>query len=123
MAMSFEKWLIDEEVCQMIRTIMSQVPITPETLDVATIKSVGVGGEYLTHPSTFEKYRTLSQAGIFNRRAYPEWFRGGAKRVDTEATANLQQRLRNYEKPAIDEGLEKELKDYVARKKAEVLKT
>ena len=102
---------------------MGQVPITPETLDVATIKSVGVGGEYLTHPTTFEKVRSLSQAGIFNRRAHPEWFQRGAKRVDTEATANLQQRLRNYEKPAIDEGLEKELKDFVARKKAEVLKT
>ena len=123
MAMSFEKWLIDEEVCQMIRTVMGQVPVTPETLDVATIKSVGVGGEYLTHPTTFERFRTLSQAGIFNRRAYPEWFQGGAHRVDNEATATLQQRLQSYETPRIDEGLEKELKDYVARKKAEILKT
>lgn len=122
MAMSFEKWLIDEEVCQMIRTIMGQVPVTPETLDVATIKSVGVGGEYLTHLTTFERFRRLSQAGIFNRRAHPEWFQRGAHRVDNEATANLQQRLETYEKPLIDEGLEKELKDYVARKKAEILK-
>jgi trimethylamine--corrinoid protein Co-methyltransferase len=123
MAMSFEKWLIDEEVCRMIRTVMGQVPVTPETLDVATIKSVGVGGEYLTHLTTFERFRTLSQAGIFNRRAHPEWFQRGAKRVDTEATANLQQRLQNYEKPAIDEGLEKELKEDVDRKKDEILKT
>jgi trimethylamine--corrinoid protein Co-methyltransferase len=123
MAMSFEKWLIDEEVCRMIRTVMGQVLITPETLDVATIKSVGVGGEYLTHPTTFERFRRLSQAGIFNRRAYPEWFQRGAHRVDNEATANLQQRLQSYEKPRMDEGLEKELKDYAARKKAEILKT
>ncbi len=123
MALSLEKWLIDEEVCQMIKTLLGQVPVTPETLDVDTIKSVGVGGEYLTHPTTFERFRSLSQVGIFNRRAYPEWFQRGAKRVDTEATANLQQRLQAYEKPAIDEGLEKELKDFVARKKAEILKT
>ena len=56
----------------MIRTVLGQVPVTPETLEVDTIKSVGVGGEYLTHPTTFERFRTLSQAGIFNRRAYPE---------------------------------------------------
>jgi trimethylamine--corrinoid protein Co-methyltransferase len=122
MALSFEKWLIDEEVCQMIRTLMGQVPVTPETLDVETIKSIGVGGEYLTHPTTFERFRSLSQAGIFNRRGYPEWFQGGAHRVDKEATANLQQRLQTYEKPRIDEGLEKELKEFVTRKKAEVLK-
>ncbi len=123
MAMSYEKWLIDEEVCQMIRTILSQVPVTPETLDVDTIKSVGVGGEYLTHSTTFERFRTLSQVGIFNRRAYGGWFQRGANRVDTEATVNLFQRLESYEKPPIDEGLEKELKDYVDRKKAEILKT
>jgi trimethylamine--corrinoid protein Co-methyltransferase len=123
MAMSFEKWLIDEEVCQMIRTVMGQVPVTPETLDMDTIKSVGVGGEYLTHPTTFERFRTLSRTGIFNRRAYPEWFQGGAHRVDDEATATLQQRLQSYEKPLIDEGLEKELKDYVVRQKEEILKT
>jgi trimethylamine--corrinoid protein Co-methyltransferase len=123
LAMSFEKWLIDEEVCQMIQTVLGQVPVTPETLDVDTIKSVGVGGEYLTHPTTFERFRTLSQAGIFNRRAYPEWFQRGAHRVDDEATVNLRQRLESYEKPLIDEGLVKELEDFVARKKAEILKT
>jgi trimethylamine--corrinoid protein Co-methyltransferase len=123
MAISFEKWLIDEEVCQMIKTVLSQIPVTPETLDVDTIKSVGVGGEYLTHPTTYERFRSLSQAGVFNRRAYPEWFQRGASRVDTEAAAALPQRIESYEKPLIDEGLEKELNDYVARKRAELLKT
>ena len=123
MAMSFEKWLIDEEVCQMIRTVLAQVPVTPETLDVDTIKSVGVGGEYLTHPTTFERFRRLSQTGIFNRRAYSEWLQRGANRVDDEAAVSLPERLEGYEKPLIDEGLEKELNDYVARKKAEILET
>lgn len=122
MALSFEKWLIDEEVCQMIRTILSQVPVTIETLDVDTIKTVGVGGEYLTHPTTFERYRKLSQNGIFNRRAHSEWFQRGANRVDNEAGINLLQRLEGYEKPLIDEGLEQELKGYVDREKAEILK-
>ena len=107
----------------MIRTVLGQVRVTPETLDVDTIKSVGVGGEYLTHATTFERFRTLSQAGIFNRRAYPEWLQRGAKRVDNEAADSLLQRLESYEKPLIDEGLVKELKDYVDRKKTEILKT
>ncbi len=95
----------------MIRTVLGQVPVTPETLDLATIISVGVGGEYLTHPTTFERFRMLSQAGIFNRRAYPEWFQRGAKHLDNQASVNLHQRLESYEKPLIDEGLEKELQD------------
>ena len=123
MALSFEKWLIDEEVCRMIRTVMRQVPVTAETLDVDTIKNVGVGGEYLTHPTTLERFRTLSQAGIFNRRGYTEWIQRGANRVDDEAAISLPERLEAYEKPLIDEGLEKELNDYVVRRKAEILKT
>jgi trimethylamine--corrinoid protein Co-methyltransferase len=123
MALSFEKWLIDEEVCQMIRTVLGHVPVTAETLDVDTIKSVGVGGEYLTHPTTFDRFRTLSQAGIFNRRPYSDWFQRGANRTDGEASTRLAERLRDYEKPVIDEGLEKELNDYIGRKKAEILKT
>jgi trimethylamine--corrinoid protein Co-methyltransferase len=123
MALSFEKWLIDEEVCQMIRTVMGQVPVTAETLDVDTIKSVGVGGEYLTHPTTYERFRSLSQNGIFNRRAYSDWFQRGANRAEDEAAVRLAERLEGYEKPLIDEGLEKELRDYVARQKAEILKT
>jgi trimethylamine--corrinoid protein Co-methyltransferase len=99
----------------LIRTALDHVPVTPETLDVDTIKSVGVGGEYLTHPTTFERFRALSRAGIFNRRAYPEWFQRGTNRVDIEASVKLHQRLGSYEKPLIDEGLEKELKDYVVQ--------
>jgi trimethylamine--corrinoid protein Co-methyltransferase len=121
MAISFEKWLIDEEVCQMIRTVMSQVPVTAETLAVDTIKSVGVGGEYLTHPTTFERFRTLSQSGVFNRRIHSEWFQRGAKRVDSEAAAELHRRIESYQKPLIDEGLESELNQYVARRKAQLL--
>ena len=123
MALSFEKWLIDEEVCQMIRTVLGHVPVTAETLDVDTIKSVGVGGEYLTQPTTFERFRTLSQAGIFNRRAHSDWFQRGANRADGEAATHLTERLGDYEKPVIDEGLEKELNGYIGRKKAEILKT
>jgi len=106
----------------MIRTVLGQVPVTPETLDLATIISVGVGGEYLTHPTTFERYRKLSQPGIFNRRVYSGWLQRGANRVDDEAAIHLRQRLESYDKPLIDEGLEQELKGYAARKKVEILK-
>ncbi len=115
MAMSFEKWLIDEEVCQIIRAVLSQVPVTPETLDLDTIKAVGAGGHYLTHPTTFERFMSLTQPGIFNRRTYAEWRGRGCRRVEEEAVAALPDRLESYEAPRLDEGVDRELSDYVAR--------
>ncbi len=120
MAMSFEKWLIDEEVCRMIRAVLSQVPITPETLDLETIKTVGVGGHYLFHPSTFERFRSLTQPEIFNRRSQAEWRLRGSRRAEEEATAILPERLAGYERPLLDEGVERELAAFVKTRKEEV---
>ena len=52
-SMSFEKWLLDEEVCRMLRRVVTTMDVTMESIDVETIKSVGSDGNYLTHPSTF----------------------------------------------------------------------
>ena len=49
-SMSFEKWLIDEEVCRMLRRILAAMDITVESIDVDTIKNVGSDGNYLVHP-------------------------------------------------------------------------
>ncbi len=120
MAMSFEKWLIDEEVCRMIRTVLSQVPVTPETLDLETIKTVGVGGHYLYHPTTFERFRSLTQPEIFNRRSHGEWRLRGGLRAEEEAAAVLTERLARYEQPLLDQGVEQALEAFVARRKAEL---
>jgi len=120
MAMSFEKWLIDEEVCGMIQAVLGQVPVTPETLDLDTIKAVGVGGHYLSHPTTFERFRNLTQPGIFNRRSHGEWERRGSRRAEEEAAAALPERLAGYEPPRIDEGVEQELTNFVKTRKEQV---
>jgi trimethylamine--corrinoid protein Co-methyltransferase len=49
-SMSFEKWLIDEEICRMLRRTLAAMDITVESIDVDTIKSVGSDGNYLVHP-------------------------------------------------------------------------
>jgi trimethylamine--corrinoid protein Co-methyltransferase len=120
MSVNFEKWLIDEEVCRAIRRMMEPIRVTPATIDVETIKAVGMDGSYLTHPKTFEQYRILSQPGIFNRRGHRKWFQAGAKAIDRVAGEALSLRLAAYTPPPIDAGLEQALVEYVARKKSTV---
>jgi trimethylamine--corrinoid protein Co-methyltransferase len=116
-SMSFEKWLIDEQVCRTVRSMLMPMTVTPETIDVDTIREIGIGGQYLTHLSTFRQFKTLSSPGIFNRKDYSRWHSGGRMRIDQVASQSLAQRLESYQKPVIDEEIEKALHRYVAEQK------
>jgi len=55
---SLEKWIIDEELCGMVRNMMTPIEINEESIDLEAITSIGAGGNYLTHPTTLANCRT-----------------------------------------------------------------
>jgi trimethylamine--corrinoid protein Co-methyltransferase len=119
-AMSYEKFLVDEELCGMIRKLLKPIDVTDETIDLGTIKEVGIGGEYLTHPTTFERCRTeFFLPDLMTREDYPTWKTSGKRGLDQKATERLAQRLADYEKPEIEPEIEQELSRYVAKRKNE----
>jgi len=117
-SMSYEKFMIDEEICGMIRRALTPMELTDETIDLETIKAVGSGGEYLTRPKTLQRFRTeFFQAVLCNRKNYGRWLAAGGKRIDEKASELLAGRLATYEKPDIDPSIEKALAKYVAERK------
>jgi trimethylamine--corrinoid protein Co-methyltransferase len=116
-SMGYEKWLLDEEICRMVRNILTPMIPAGETIDTDLVNQVGIGGQYLTHPSTFQKFRNLSASRLFNRKDYSRWQKSGAMRVEDQAYKALGPRLENYEKPPIDPGLEHALTAYVTARK------
>ncbi len=116
-SMSFEKWLIDEEVCRMLRRVLTAMDITDESIDLDTIKSVGSDGNYLVHPSTFKHCRNLYRPNLFTRDDYQSWWKNGAKNALEVAAEVLPKRLEEYTKPPIDDGLEQALLEFVGRRK------
>jgi trimethylamine--corrinoid protein Co-methyltransferase len=116
-SMSFEKWLFDEEVCRMLRRVLTAMQVTVDTIDIDTIKSVGSDGNYLTHPTTFDHCRNLYRPLMFTRDDYQDWYANGAKQVSEVAFEKLPERLAKYTKPPIDAGLEEALREYVTKRK------
>jgi len=117
-SMSFEKFLVDEELCGMVRRLLRPVEVTDESIDLPMIQKVGIGGQYLTQPKTFKLCRTeffLPQ--LANRQNYQGWTDTGKLRADQRATEELQARLAKYEKPEIDPAVERALSEYVSRRK------
>lgn len=117
MALSFEKWLMDEEVCALIKGILSPMEITRDLIDTDTICGVGAGGEYLTHPTTFAHFRSLSGSRVFNRKNHEKWMSEGAMDGAAHASKLLEKRLEDCVSPAMDQGLAQELSAFVHRRK------
>jgi trimethylamine--corrinoid protein Co-methyltransferase len=117
-SMSYEKFIIDEELLGYIRRCLKPLEITDENIDIEMIQSVGIGGEYLTQDKTFEHCRTeFFIPEVYNRKNYKSWLEDGGKRIATAASDTLARRLEIYEKPDIDPVIEKDLAKYVAKKK------
>ena len=115
---NMEKWLIDEELCGMVRRMLTPIEITPESIDLDTIQAVGIGGTYLTQPSTLKNCRTaFYEKKAYCRDEHSRWQANGSKRVDETASEALLKRLAEYEKPPIDPGLETALADFITARK------
>jgi trimethylamine--corrinoid protein Co-methyltransferase len=117
-SMSFEKFLIDEELCGITRRMLKPMEVTTSSIDTEMIKTVGIGGQYLTQPKTFQLCRTeFYLTDFMNRQNHAGWKAAGKKRLDEFAEDRLAQRLASYEKPDIDAGVEAALTEYVTRRK------
>jgi trimethylamine--corrinoid protein Co-methyltransferase len=117
-SMSFEKFMIDEEVCGMVRQMLKPIDITDESIDIDMIAKVGPGGQYLTNPKTFKLCRTeFFLPDLMARTNYDSWTASGKKKIHQLADDKVSQRLAKYEKPDIDPAIELELTEYVNNRK------
>jgi trimethylamine--corrinoid protein Co-methyltransferase len=121
LSMSFEKFLLDEELCGMVKKLLAPIEITEDTIDVNMIKEVGIGGQFLTQPATVKLCRkAFFLPCVLCRDSYTSWEMAGKKRADDAASLYLNKRLGQYEKPPIDEGIEQALAEFVERKKTQL---
>lgn len=117
-AMSFEKFIIDEEICSQILESLKPLRITAESIDLDLIKEIGIGGNYLTHNKTYEQCRTAFYlSDLVNRDGFSGWREDGAKQINDRAAEILEERLSTFVKPDIDPQLEKDLFSYVEKHK------
>ena len=117
-AMSYEKFIADEEIWGMILRSLEPVKIADEAIDLEAIKQVGIGGEYLTHPETLERCRTeFFLPDLLNRKNYTDWKSSEKKRLDERARNIFAKRLIAYKKPDIDPEVERALSEYVDKRK------
>lgn len=121
MAMSFEKFLADEELCLHILKALQPLELNRDKIDLSIIKEVGVGGQFLTHPETYKRCRTeFLSLKLANRLPFDSWQAQPVSSYQDKAAKALAVRINEYQRPDIDSSLENELMQYVKSRKKEI---
>ncbi|MGI5873816.1 MAG: trimethylamine methyltransferase family protein [Bacillota bacterium] len=120
---SYEKFIIDDEIAGLVRKFMKGFDFADDKFLMDDIAQVGPGGHFLYQPSTFALCREeLRDVYVSDRGNWQDWDAAGRKTVAEAACAKWQDLLTKYEAPEMDEALDKELCDFVAKRSAELTK-
>jgi len=114
LAFSYEKFVLDDEMCGMIRHLRRGIIVSPETLAYDVIAKVGPGGNYLMEDQTVERCRSeFWKPGVCDRGGLEAWMVGGRHDVRTRARARWQKLVRDHKDPELDQIIVRQLLTYL----------
>ncbi len=117
---SYEKFILDIEMCQMIAETLSPVVVDDAELALDAITEVGPGGHFFGTPHTLERFETAFYAPlVFSRANFEQWSDDGSLRADERATAVWEEALEAYERPPLDSDVEAAMVAFVEQRAAE----
>jgi trimethylamine---corrinoid protein Co-methyltransferase len=117
---SFEKFVLDVDLIQMVMEFLEPVDMTADALGLDAIREVGPGGHFFGARQTLARYENAFYAPIISDwRNYQQWFAAGRPEASQKANAIYKQALADYQEPAMDAALREELDGFVERRKRE----
>ena len=117
MATSYEKFIIDDEICGMCKRIKRGETVDAEKLALDVIAQVGPGGEYLTNMHTFQNFRKELYAPIMEQKdTYAGWKTHGSQSIEQAANRKWKEILETYQEPAMPDEALRELERYIENK-------
>jgi trimethylamine--corrinoid protein Co-methyltransferase len=117
---SFEKFILDCDLLQMVAEFLTPLDVSPAGLGLDAVREVGPGGHYFGTAHTLERFETAFYSPIISDwRNFETWQEAGSPTAYEKANATWQKELAAYERPPMDAAIEEELDAFVARRKAE----
>jgi trimethylamine--corrinoid protein Co-methyltransferase len=117
---SFEKFVLDCDLIQMVSEFLQPLETTEDALGVEAIREVGPGGHFFGAQHTLARYSDAFYTPIISDwRNNQQWLAAGRPEAWQKANAVWKQALADYREPAIDPAVRDELDAFVDRRKAE----
>lgn len=110
----FAQFVIDNEIYTMIKHVLEGIKITDENLAVDLIKEVGPGGELVSHPHTFSRFRKeQSTSKLFCRTMRENWILEGQTDLAERAYAEAKHILATHKVKPLADGVEAGIYDII----------
>jgi trimethylamine--corrinoid protein Co-methyltransferase len=114
LAFSYEKFVLDDEMCGMVRRFHQGIIVDEDTLAYDVIANVGPGGNYLMEMHTVERCRKEFWEPALCDRGGPEaWMQDGQKTAVDRARARWQKLVAEHKDPPLDKVIVRQLDEFV----------
>jgi trimethylamine---corrinoid protein Co-methyltransferase len=117
---SFEKFVLDCDLIQMVGEFLQPLETNEDALGVEAIREVGPGGHFFGAQHTLARYSNAFYAPMISDwRNFQQWQAGGSPQAWQRANALYKQALNEYVEPPMDPAIRAALDDFVDRRKRE----
>jgi len=113
MSMSYEKFIIDDEVCGIVNNVAEGLIVDEDQLAVDEIIEIGAGGNYISTEHTFSHMKDMRMPLLSKRERY--FSDQDQPETAARAKAKYEEILNNFNKPELKAGILEKLQKYIDR--------
>jgi trimethylamine--corrinoid protein Co-methyltransferase len=121
LAIGYEKFVLDCDQLGMMHTFARGLDISDNGLALDALRTNPPGNHFLGTSHTLANFETaFYRSDTADNSSYEQWTDEGGLDAAQRANAIWKRRLAEYEAPALDEAIDEELLEFVARRKSEL---
>jgi trimethylamine--corrinoid protein Co-methyltransferase len=119
LTMGYEKFVLDLDLCGAAHTYLKGISLDEDQFAMDAFAEVGPGKHFFGSQHTLRHYQTaFYEPPISDNNSFEQWRDAGSQSSEQRASASWRQTLANYEAPPMDDAVDEQLRDFVARRKA-----
>lgn len=113
MTVSYEKFLIDDEIMSRAAQVVRGIDSYEEDLSESIISERGHGASYLMHPTTMKHCRGFWTPTLSTMHSYKDWEKRGGQNVAGNANTSYKEILSNCPETILDNDLDQDLLSFI----------
>jgi trimethylamine--corrinoid protein Co-methyltransferase len=119
---SYEKFMLDLEMLGVFHRYAQGISWDDDEWALeAVLEEVPPGGHHLGTQHTLARFRTaFHRPELFDYDSFEQWKAAGAVGAEERAAQSWPALLERYEQPPLDDAIDEELQDYIARRRTEI---
>lgn len=112
--------ILDAEIVRLIQFFKNGIDVNKKTLSTDIINEVGSAGNYLSHTSTIQNMRSLSQTYLFDRNTREDWQNKRENQSYATAHSEMIKILKNHRPNPLSDSMAAEIRSIVIESEKEV---